>query len=167
MGSTFREACRVKFSTVSEASLICWPLVAAWTPPPIPPPLAAPMAAPLPPPAIPPMMAPMAAPAPTLAAVFLPREEPSREYCQSAGCSTLSRQQCDRVAASAETVPRICRRFSRPLRGLQRHSQKEPQHRRPRTKENPTWRGRFAQRLQSRYQSYPPNGLPVWCRKES
>ena len=55
----------MKFRTVSTGSLICWPLVAAWTPPPRPPPAAAPMAAPLPPPARAPIIAPMPAPAPT------------------------------------------------------------------------------------------------------
>ena len=46
----------------------------------VPPPAAAPIAAPLPPPAMAPMMAPIPAPAPTLAAVFLPRDEPCRRY---------------------------------------------------------------------------------------
>ncbi|PYV98575.1 MAG: hypothetical protein DMG86_16055 [Acidobacteria bacterium] len=76
MATTVNGAWRVKFNTVSEGNLICWPLVAACTPPPSPPPAAAPMAAPLPPPAIAPIIAPMPAPVPTLAAVFLPREEP-------------------------------------------------------------------------------------------
>src|ERR1700733_260690 len=39
-------ACRVKFRTVSEGSLICWLLVAPWTAPPAPAPAAAPIAAP-------------------------------------------------------------------------------------------------------------------------
>ncbi|PYX41958.1 MAG: hypothetical protein DMG81_02505 [Acidobacteria bacterium] len=79
-GITVSGFCKVKFSTVSEGSLICCPLVAAWTPPPKPPPAAAPMPAPLPPPANPPMMAPMAAPAPTFSAVFFPRELPCFLY---------------------------------------------------------------------------------------
>ena len=66
----------MKFSTVSDGSLICWPLVAACTPPPTPAPAAAPIAAPLPPPAMAPMMPPMIAPPPTFSAVFLPRELP-------------------------------------------------------------------------------------------
>src|SRR5665811_640959 len=69
-------ACSVKFSTVSDGSLICWPFVAACTPPPTPAPAAAPIAAPLPPPAIAPMMPPRIAPPPTFSAVFLPRELP-------------------------------------------------------------------------------------------
>src|SRR6476659_4472010 len=56
-------ACSVKFNTVSDGSLICWLLVAAWTPPPTPAPAAAPMAAPLPPPASAPIMPPTTAPA--------------------------------------------------------------------------------------------------------
>src|SRR4051812_43273723 len=78
--TTVTGCCRVKFSTVSEGSLICWLLVAACTPPPTPAPAAAPMPAPLPPPARAPIMPPISAPPPTFSAVFLPRELAFFEY---------------------------------------------------------------------------------------
>src|ERR1019366_5031804 len=77
---TVKGARKVKFSTVSEGSRICWPLPAACTPPPMPPPAAAPMPAPFPPPMMPPRMAPTTAPPPTFSAVFVERFLPWRRY---------------------------------------------------------------------------------------
>src|SRR5215467_6452100 len=78
--TTVTGACNVKFSTVSDGSLICCALVAACTPPPTPAPAAAPIAAPLPPPARAPMMLPTTAPPPTFSAVLFPRELPFLVY---------------------------------------------------------------------------------------